>query len=184
MGHSGIGKTTLLRFLIGQIKAPRNTFYYLGRDLSRCSDDDIQEYRQHIGVIFQDYKLLETKNVEENIRFSLDIQQKHDELSTQRKLDEMLSLLQINEKRRDSIQTLSGGEKQRVAIARALIHEPHFLIADEATGNLDRKNSYIIMDKLLEIHQKGNTILCITHDEQLVEYCKNKNPAIKLVEIT
>jgi cell division transport system ATP-binding protein len=184
MGNSGIGKTTLLKFLIGQLKAPKQSLYYLGKDLANYSDEEIQEYRQHIGVIFQDYKLLESKNVEDNIRLPLDIQQKYDTLTLQKKLDEALALVQMKEKRKEKIQTLSGGEKQRVAIARALIHDPYFLIADEATGNLDRKNSYITMDKLLEIHQKGNTILCITHDEQLVAYCKNKNPAVKLVELT
>lgn len=183
MGKSGIGKTTLVKFLMGQLQSPMNTLFYKGKDMASYSEAEIQSYRQTIGVIFQDYKLLDWKNVSENIRYPLDIEGWYDNWSIQKKIEQVIQLTHLTSKKESSITNLSWWEKQRVSIARAIIHKPTFLIADEPTGNLDHPASLEIMDTLMDIHSAGNTILCITHDATLVSYCKNKNPAIRIVQL-
>jgi cell division transport system ATP-binding protein len=184
IGNSGIGKTSLLKLLIGQLKAPIGTLYYGNKDIARYSPDEIQQYRQQIGVIFQDYKLLETKNVEENVRYPLDIDGKQTEQEIQSQVVTSMKHFGIIEKRKARIETLSWGEKQRVAIARAMIHNPSVLIADEATGNLDEENSKNIMDTLIDINRSGTSILCITHDVGLIEYCKQQHNIIRIIKIS
>ena len=183
MGKSWVWKTSLIKLLMWALKIPPETIFFEGKDLSRSSTRQIQEYRKELGIILQDCKLLDRKNVSQNIRYPLDIQGKLSENEIQKKLDEVLLLLQLTHKKDSEIVTLSWWEKQRVAIARAIVHNPKFIIADEATGNLDEETSKEVMKYLLDVHSKGITVLCITHDQGLVDYCRSEDPRIKIVQL-
>ena len=153
---------------------PNKMLFHKNEDIARFSTKEIQDYRQKIGMIFQDYKLLERKTVLENIVYPLQIT--GTPLShIKRKADKMLKLLNL-EKEKDTItRFLSGGEKQKVAIARALIHDPEFIVADEPTGNLDREDSKAIADTFIELNKIGHTILLITHDLFLKQYLEKNH---------
>lgn len=174
MGPSGSGKTTLIKILTRQITTPHKMVFYKDEDLSRLSDQEVQHYRRRVGIIFQDYKLIMDKTVEENILYPLEMHHVPHDIA-QQKLDSVLERVHMTHKRKDKAYELSGGEKQKVAIARALITNPEFIIADEPTGNLDREAATMIADLLIEAHKAGNTILFITHSNQLVEYVKAKH---------
>lgn len=148
--------------------------FYKDEDLSRFSDQEVQHYRRKVGIIFQDYKLIPDKSVEENVLFPLEMHHVDHEIAKQ-KLESVLERVHMLHKRHEKADTLSGGEKQKVAIARALITNPDFIIADEPTGNLDREAAKMIADLLIEAHKEGNTILFITHSTQLVEYVQAKH---------
>ena len=166
-GPSGAGKSTLLRLLLLQERPSKGEIYVNGYNLSTLTRSDIQEYRRGIGCIFQDFKLIPTRNVLENVSF----------------VPEVLGVPQAQQKRRafqvlkwvglqhrmDAFPTdLSGGEQQRVAIARALASEPTLLLADEPTGNLDPDLSLEIMNLLREVNAGGTTVLVATHDRELI----------------
>ena len=174
MGKSGVGKSTLVKFIIGDIQVPYRTIYHKREDLARYSDHEIQMYRRKIGIVFQDYQLMDDLSVEENISYPLHLYDTPDS-SIQRKYHEIQQKLDIQHLRHKPIKLLSGGEKQKVAIARAMIHDPEFIIADEPTGNLDREHTQKIADLLIESNRMGNTILLITHDIHLLEYLKYKH---------
>ncbi len=174
MWPSGAGKTTLIKILTRQITAPRKTVIYKEEDLSRLSDQEVQKYRRWIGTIYQDYKLIADKTVEENVLYPLEMNHVDHKIA-QAKVAEVLERVHMSHKRHEKVHTLSGGEKQKIAIARALISNPEFIIADEPTGNLDREASAMIADLLIEAHKAWNTILFITHSTQLVEYVKAKH---------
>ena len=173
VGKSWVGKTTLVKFLIRQLMPPKKMIFYKKEDLARFSDSEVQKYRQRIGVIFQDYKILGHKTVLQNV--ILPIQVKYEDpmiYSTQ--IDDILKEVWLYTKKDESANYLSGGEKQRVSIARALVNKPEFIIADEPTGNLDRENTKIIADILVDLHSKWHTILFISHDHRLMEYINTK----------
>ena len=174
MGRSGSGKTTLVKFLMRQITPPAKTIFYKDEDLARLTETEVQNYRRKIGVVFQDYKLINDKTVAENIVYPLEVMKISPE-EREKKLEETLARVHMTHKRDTKIHLLSGGEKQKVAIARALITDPAFIIADEPTGNLDQEASRMIADILIEAHKAGNTILFITHDKGLMEYVRNKH---------
>ena len=148
--------------------------FYKDEDLSRLSDQEVQHYRRRIGIIFQDYKLIPDKSVEENVLFPLEMHHVVREVA-QQKLEHVLNRVGMLHKRHEKTDALSGWEKQKVAIARAMITNPEFIIADEPTGNLDREASMMIADLLIQAHKEWNTILFITHSNQLVEYVKAKH---------
>ncbi|NOZ43998.1 MAG: ATP-binding cassette domain-containing protein [bacterium] len=173
VGKSGVGKSTLVRFILGDIKFPLRTIYHKREDLARYSDFEIQMYRRKIGIVFQDYKLMDDLSVKENITYPLFLYDVPEE-TIDRKFRKYKQKLALHELENLPVKFLSGGEKQKVAIARALIHEPEFIIADEPTGNLDREHTQQIADLLIESHQQGNTVLLITHDIHLLEYLKIK----------
>ncbi len=174
MWPSGTGKTTLIKILMRQIVPPLKTVFYKDEDLARLSDQEVQQYRRKVGVIFQDYKLIADKTVEENVLYPLHMSRMDDE-AAEAKLDKVLTQVGMLHKKHVKADALSGGEKQKVAIARALITEPEFIIADEPTGNLDRGAATMIADLLIEAHKAWNTILFITHSQQLVEYVQQKH---------
>lgn len=180
-GKSGTGKSTLVKFLIGQIKPYKKTLYYKMEDLSEFSDAEIQRYRRKIGIIFQDYQLIHSLTPKENIIYPLildgvpltEIKKKYDAVNT---------LLDISSIETRKIKKLSWGEKQKVAMARAIIHAPDFIIADEPTGNLDQDSTLQIADILIKANQIGNTIVLITHDMALLDYLK-KNTKVKTISL-
>lgn len=156
-----------------QLTPPTGILFHKRDDLARLSEEEVQIYRRNIGVVYQDYKLVDRKTVRENVAYALYIQNIPKEEIEERTTK---SLEQIGLLAKQDVlpYLLSGWEKQKVAIARALVHSPEFVIADEPTGNLDRKSTTDIADVLLHMHNQWNTILCITHDPQLVEYCRGR----------
>lgn len=179
--ESWIWKTTLVKFLIRQLKPPKKMIFHKKEDIARFTNWEVQKYRRKIWVVFQDFKLIDYKTVKENIEFPLEIVwQKISK--KQDKIDELLHNLNLTDKKNTLAPKLSGWEKQRVAIARALITNPEFIIADEPTGNLDKNTSYWIANTLMELNKKWNTIVFITHDLDLVKYVSSKHN-VKIIKI-
>jgi cell division transport system ATP-binding protein len=168
LGASGAGKSSLFSLLIGEKKPTGGEILLDEISLGDLSFTSVQQYRRQIGIIFQDFRLLPQKTVFENIAFALEICGKGDQVRT--RVPELLKLVGLETKKQRFPQELSGGERQRVSIARALAHNPKMLIADEATGNLDPKNSREISELLLYLNQKTNlTLLFATHDPVMVQ---------------
>ena len=166
-GPSGAGKSTLLRLLLLQERPSEGDIFVNGHNLATLSRRDIQEYRRGIGFIFQDFKLIPTRTVLENVSFVPEVlgvpaaQQK-------RRAFQVLKWVGLQHRMHALPQDLSGGEQQRVAIARALASEPVLLLADEPTGNLDPDLSLEIMNLLREVNAGGTTVLVATHDRELI----------------
>ena len=172
-GKSGTGKTTLVKFITGKITPPEKTIFYNRQDISTFSGEDIQILRKRLGIIFQDYQLLEDATVRENIVYPLHLYELG-EIIIESKLKQVLQKINIKHLLDKPVKLLSSGEKQKVSIARALIHDPEFIIADEPTGNLDRESTQAIADILIEANKAGTTIFLITHDIHLLNYLKAK----------
>lgn len=170
LGKSGCGKTTLLN-MIGLLDGPDRGEYYLeGEDVVKLSANEIARIRnQKIGFVFQSFHLLEDYNVLDNVALPMGyagMRKKEREARAK----ELLEQMGMAHRLRYYPRQLSGGEKQRVAIARALGNSPDLLLADEPTGNLDEKNSQIVMGILKELNESGITIIMVTHDQTLKEY--------------
>lgn len=181
MWKSWAWKTVFSNFLIWKNKAPKKTIFYKMSDLSTLSDDEIQLYRRKLGIIFQDYKLLNTMSVKENIIYPLRLYGLW-EATIQAKYERIKKELNIWNFEDRPIVKLSWWEKQLVSIARAVIHDPELIIADEPTWNLDRENTQKIADILLSLNKKWHTVLLITHDIHLLNYIK-KNSKISLFKL-
>jgi cell division transport system ATP-binding protein len=166
-GPSGAGKSTFLRLLLLQDRPSEGSLIVNGHDLSRLSRREIQDYRRGIGFVFQDFKLIPTRTVLENISFVPEVlgvphaQQR-------RKAFQVLKWVGLQHRMNAYPHDLSGGEQQRVAIARAVAGDPTLLLADEPTGNLDPDLSLEIMNLLREINAGGTTVLVATHDRELI----------------
>ena len=166
-GPSGAGKSTFLRLLLLQERPSEGSIVVNGHDLSRLSRREVQEYRRGIGFIFQDFKLIPTRTVLENISFVSEVlgvppaQQK-------RRAFQVLKWVGLQHRMSAYPRDLSGGEQQRIAIARALASDPVLLLADEPTGNLDPDLSLEIMNLLREINAGGTTVVVATHDRELI----------------
>ena len=173
MGKSGIGKSTLAKLLIGEIKAPIRSIFHKREDLARFSENDLQLYRRKIWVVFQDYKLMDDLSVKENIIYPLKLYG-ISENTIEMKFSAIKERLGLQKLIHTPIKFLSAGEKQKVCIARALIHDPEFIIADEPTGNLDREHTQQVADLLIQTNKLGNTVVLITHDIHLLNYLKEK----------
>ena len=166
-GPSGAGKSTLLRLLLCQEKPSEGAITVNGHDLTTLSRTDIQEYRRGIGFIFQDFKLIPSRTVFENVAFVLEVlgvpssQQR-------RRAFQVLKWVGLQHRMNAHPRDLSGGEQQRIAIARALVNDPALILADEPTGNLDPDLSLEIMNLLREVNAGGTTVLVATHDRELI----------------
>ncbi len=180
-GKSGTGKTTLVKFITGKLTPPEKSIFYNRQDISKFSSDDIQLLRKRLGIVYQDYQLLEDLTVRENIVYPLELYELGETIIDS-KLRQVLQKINIRHLLDIPVKLLSSGEKQKIALARALIHDPEFIIADEPTGNLDRENTQVVADILIQAHKEGNTVLLITHDIHLLNYLKAKHP-IKLYMI-
>lgn len=173
MGRSGCGKTTLLKIL-GLIDRPTSgTVYFQGRNTKELWQDELADIRRReLGFVFQDFYLMDSLSVEENIMMPmiLDKRQGKECAKAARKYAKMLDIEKLLEKHPYE---LSGGEKQRVAICRALINNPELLLADEPTGNLDSKAGDVVLRILEDINQKmGKTVLMVTHDPKMASHCR------------
>ena len=167
VGASGAGKSTLMKLLIRDELATQGTVWLDGDDLARLPRRRVPHVRRKIGIVFQDFKLLPTKSVWENVAFALEV------TGTPRRrirpaVDRVLALVGLTAQRAQLPAQLSGGEQQRTAIARALVHDPRLVIADEPTGNLDPDLSLEIMNLLREVNAGGTTVLVATHDRELI----------------
>ncbi len=172
-GKSGAGKTTLARLLTGQFPVAKKMLYHRQEDMSRFSSAEVQTLRRKIGIIFQDYKLIQRKTVRENISFPLSLIGMPLMIKNQT-IDNILKLVWLTAQSDTMVDELSGGEQQLVSIARAIVHRPEFIIADEPTGNLDPEQTRKVADLLIQLNDMGHTIMLITHDEMLKDYIKNK----------
>jgi len=170
---SGSWKSSLIKILLGQELVPWKSVYHRWEDISKYTYDDMQQYRRQIGVVFQDYKLLEWLTAKENVLYPLHIAQLDAE-TIQLKYDYIVNLFKLYKYIDDPVKFLSGWYKQKIAIARALINNPEFVMADEPTGNLDWEDTKHIADTFLNLHNNWVTILLVTHDVHLIEYMKLK----------
>ncbi|KAA0257408.1 cell division ATP-binding protein FtsE [Deferribacter autotrophicus] len=171
-GKSGAGKSTLLRLIYADLYPTSGIVLVGKKNVSYITKSSIPYLRRNIGVIFQDFKLLENYTVYENIKIALEIFYL-DKTHMENKIIPLLHKLDIFKRRNTIVKKLSGGEKQRVAIARALINEPLIILADEPTGNLDPERAETTINLLQNIAKNGSTVLVATHDEHLI----NKFPA-------
>lgn len=168
VGHSGAGKTTLLKMLFAEVLPSEGAVFFGSRDIAELRNGDLLQLRRNIGTIFQDFRLLPTKNVYENIAFALEVAGKADE-DIQADVPHVLELVGLSDKIWSFPHELSGGEQQRVAIARAIVNQPDVLIADEPTGNLDPINTHDVVEILKKINDLGTTVLLTTHNKSVVD---------------
>jgi len=167
VGRSGAGKSTIVELLIGEQKPTSGKIFFGSYEINKLKPSELPEFRRHIGVIFQDFRLLEKKSAFENVSFVLEV-----EGYTQREVNELtpkvLNLVGLKDKMFKLPAELSGGERQRVGIARAMINRPEVIIADEPTGNLDPLNKWEVIKLLTKINELGSTIILATHDKEVI----------------
>ncbi|MBL8911592.1 MAG: cell division ATP-binding protein FtsE [Archangium sp.] len=167
-GPSGAGKSTLLKLMFLAERPSRGQILIAGRNIARVRESSIPYLRRNIGVVFQDFKLLPTRTVAENVGFTLDVLGVSRDEVRERSL-KMLRRVGLEHKADVSPLKLSGGEQQRVSLARALVNDPAMLLADEPTGNLDPALTVEIMDLLCDVNARGTTVIVATHDATLIE---------------
>ncbi|HEY4223134.1 MAG TPA: cell division ATP-binding protein FtsE, partial [Myxococcota bacterium] len=165
-GPSGAGKSTLLRLLFCAETASSGQAILNGKNLARLSPRQIPHVRRNIGVVFQDFKLLQDVTVFENVALALEVQTRP-AAEVRHRTEAVLQQVGLGHKLHQLAKNLSGGEQQRVAIARAIVPEPAILLCDEPTGNLDAERAKDILDLLVTAHVRGTTVVVATHDPQL-----------------
>jgi len=167
VGLSGAGKSTVIKLLIGEEKPTKGQIFFGSYEVNKLKPSELPEFRRHIGVIFQDFRLLAKKTAFENVAFALEVEGR-----PQKEINELvpqvLDLVGLKDKMFNFPAELSGGEKQRVAIARAMINRPEVLVADEPTGNLDPFNTWEVIKLLTKINELGSTIILATHSKEIV----------------
>jgi cell division transport system ATP-binding protein len=168
-GPSGAGKSTLLRLLLLQERPSEGEVTVGGRNLSTLDRDEVQAYRRTVGFVFQDFKLIPTKTIFENVSFVQRVLGQPVE-QQRRSTYQVLKWVGLQHRLNALPEELSGGEQQRVAIARALVNEPHLVLADEPTGNLDPDLSLEIMNLFRDMNARGTTVLVATHDRELIKW--------------
>lgn len=178
VGDSGSGKSTLIKLLLRELTATSGTVYVMGQDLAALKHRQIPKFRRNLGVVFQDFRLLNDRNVYENVAFAQRIiETPVNEI--RRNVPTILATVGLAGKYKAKTKQLSGGEQQRVALARALVNRPSILLADEPTGNLDPKNSWEIMQLLEEINEQGTTVVVVTHNREIVNAMQKRVIAMK-----
>jgi len=168
IGKTGSGKSSFMKTLYGDLPLTEGKGSIVGFDLNGLKEKNIPFLRRKLGVVFQDFKLLNDRTVIENLKFVLKATGWKDKLAMTNKIDAVLDKVGMKSKGFKFPYQLSGGEQQRIAIARALLNDPELILADEPTGNLDPQTSVEVMEVLQEINKNGNTILMATHDYALL----------------
>lgn len=173
MGSSGSGKSTLMN-IIGALDVPTTGEYKLrDRNVHELDDNEISDFRnQEIGFVFQTFNLLPKLSAQENVALPLLYAQGIDQETREKKAKEMLELVGLGDKLQNKPNEMSGGQRQRVAIARALVNSPSLILADEPTGNLDSKTSASIMELFANLHAKGQTIVLVTHENDIAAFAQ------------
>jgi cell division transport system ATP-binding protein len=173
VGKSGVGKSTLIKMLIGEERPSKGRIIFGQYEVNKLNNKELPELRRHMGVIFQDFRLLPRKTAYENVAFAMEVAGR-----PQREIDEVtpqvLDLVGLSSKSQNFVHVLSGGEKQRVAIARAMVNRPDVIIADEPTGNLDPINSWGIINLLVKINSLGTTVILATHNKEIVNQLEKR----------
>ena len=173
VGSSGAGKSTLIRLLIREELPTTGRVVVDGEDVARLSRGSVPKLRRKVGVVFQDFKLLPTKTVAENVAFAL-VVTGHEGSIIRAETERVLSLVGLSQRRDHFPDQLSGGEQQRTAIARALVNRPRILIADEPTGNLDPVTSWEIIKLLTRVNELGTTMVMATHNAEIVNALRRR----------
>ena len=173
VGHSGAGKTTLTKLLLGEEKATSGQILVGKYNLTTIPRRRIPYYRRQLGVVFQDFRLLPNKTVYENVAFAMQIVGTPSKM-IKRRVPAILNTVNLADKHASFPNEISGGEQQRVALARALANNPSVIIADEPTGNIDPQMSLEIMNLLIKINKLGKTVIVVTHEKNLVDYYKQR----------
>ena len=168
IGKTGTGKSSFMKTLYGDLPLQEGEGTIVGYDLATLKEKDIPFLRRKLGVVFQDFKLLNDRTVRDNLNFVLTATGWKDKAAMESKINEVLDKVDMKTKAFKYPYQLSGGDQQRVAIARALLNDPELILADEPTGNLDPQTSVEVMEVLREINKNGNTILMATHDYALL----------------
>ncbi len=168
VGHSGAGKTTLIKLILGEESPTDGTVFFESLDIHRLRSKDLTKLRKRIGVVFQDFKLLPNKNAYENIAFAMEAAGKSDD-EIKSDVPHVLELVDLTPKMYHFPHQMSGGERQRLAIARAIINQPELIIADEPTGNLDPINTYEVVQILKKINDLGTTVVLTTHNRGVID---------------
>jgi len=182
VGPSGAGKSTFIKMMYREEKATKGRIRVGKYDLMKIKDRQIPYLRRYVGVVFQDFKLLQHKTVYENVAYAMEVIEKSPR-EIKRRVEDVLELVNLKHRMNNFPNELSGGEQQRVAIARAIVNTPGILIADEPTGNLDPETSMEIMDILERINEQGTTIVMATHNSQIVNEKKHRVLAIESGQI-
>jgi len=168
VGHSGAGKTTLLKLLLVEERPTAGSVYFQSADVHALKRRHLTRYRQKMGTVFQDFRLLPNRTTYENIAFAMEAAGREDD-EIQSDVPYVLELVDLQDKMWNFPDELSGGERQRVAIARAIVNQPDVIIADEPTGNLDPINTYEIVQILKKINDLGTTVILTTHNKGVID---------------
>ena len=178
VGDSGSGKSTLIKLLLRELTATSGSVCVMGHEVGQLKHRQIPKFRRNLGVVFQDFRLLNDRNVYENVAFAQRIiETPVNEI--RRNVPAILATVGLAGKYKAKTKQLSGGEQQRVALARALVNKPSILLADEPTGNLDPKNSWEIMKLLEEINEGGTTVVVVTHNREIVNAMRKRVVTMK-----
>ncbi|MGM9924793.1 MAG: cell division ATP-binding protein FtsE [Bacillus sp. (in: firmicutes)] len=178
VGPSGAGKSSFIKMMYREEKPTSGTITVNGVNLAKIRNSKVPIFRRNIGVVFQDFKLLPTLTVYENIAFALEVTEVEPK-AIEKRVMEVLDLVGLKHKAKMIPTELSGGEQQRVSIARAIVNEPKVVIADEPTGNLDPETSWEIMNIFEEINKRGTTVVMATHNKEIVDNLKHRVIAIE-----
>ncbi|HOK62364.1 MAG TPA: cell division ATP-binding protein FtsE [Soehngenia sp.] len=178
VGSSGAGKSTLIKLLLKEEGITRGKLYLNGTDITRVPNRRIPFIRRQLGVVFQDFRLLPNKTVYENVAFAMEIIGASPR-AIRRRVPAVLSMVDLSRKASSYPDQLSGGEQQRVSIARSIVNNPPVLIADEPTGNLDPETASDIMKVLVDINNRGTTVLMATHAKEIVNSMRKRVIALE-----
>ena len=184
VGSSGSGKSTLIKTLLGELEISSGRIEVAGKDLANMTRKELPYFRRKLGVVFQEFRLLDEMNVFENVALAQRVVGVSIRERRRKNSLAMLEMVGLSKKLKAYPNELSGGEQQRVAIARAMVNRPAILLADEPTGNLDPENSWEIMKLLQDVHELGTTVLVVSHNEDIVNKMQKRVITLHKGQIT